>query len=282
MEKLKGFTRAEGAHVSDFDKIRRAAFTLAEVLITLGIVGVVAAMTMPALINNYRAKVLEISFKKADSIITQAMQTTMYEYGFTRYYDFGIFCSGEYCKDTKPEVYLPLNNLWKKQFSGLEETGWQQIKSKNYPFAKFWGEKANFNYVFMVAGAKNNTSLKAYFMKDGMLISEIIFEANNASELGDKSHRYTIFPFIFVDTNGPAKGPNRLGYDMFYWVKMTCYFTYCDPLSDNVRGCYLWARKDQNPYDNSVSYWKSLYKSKSYWEKLKSIGGGNGEPKELY
>ena len=31
-----------------------AAFTLAEVLITLGIIGVVAAMTMPTLIANYK------------------------------------------------------------------------------------------------------------------------------------------------------------------------------------------------------------------------------------
>ncbi len=33
-------------------------FTLAEVLITLGIIGIVAAMTMPALIANYQKKVL--------------------------------------------------------------------------------------------------------------------------------------------------------------------------------------------------------------------------------
>lgn len=32
----------------------RAAFTLAEVLITLGIIGIVAAMTIPNLIYNYQ------------------------------------------------------------------------------------------------------------------------------------------------------------------------------------------------------------------------------------
>ena len=37
----------------------KLAFTLAEVLITLGIIGVVAAMTMPTLIQNYRRKVVE-------------------------------------------------------------------------------------------------------------------------------------------------------------------------------------------------------------------------------
>lgn len=36
--------------------LKKAAFTLAEVLITLGIIGVVAAMTMPSLIQNYQEK----------------------------------------------------------------------------------------------------------------------------------------------------------------------------------------------------------------------------------
>ena len=52
MRKKAAFTLAEGAtHVAQSPKPRRAAFTLAEVLITLGIIGVVAAMTLPALIQ---------------------------------------------------------------------------------------------------------------------------------------------------------------------------------------------------------------------------------------
>ncbi len=35
------------------------AFTLAEVLITLGIIGIVAAMTIPNIINGYNKKVVE-------------------------------------------------------------------------------------------------------------------------------------------------------------------------------------------------------------------------------
>ena len=34
-----------------------SAFTLAEVLITLGIIGVVAALTLPSLVGNYKRKV---------------------------------------------------------------------------------------------------------------------------------------------------------------------------------------------------------------------------------
>ena len=49
------------------------AFTLAEVLITLGIIGIVAAMTMPVLIANHRQKELEAGLKKAYSIAQQAL-----------------------------------------------------------------------------------------------------------------------------------------------------------------------------------------------------------------
>ena len=47
------FTLAEGAtHVALWNNQRKIAFTLAEVLITLGIIGVVAALTIPALIQS--------------------------------------------------------------------------------------------------------------------------------------------------------------------------------------------------------------------------------------
>ena len=48
-------------------------FTLAEVLVTLGIIGVVAAMTMPALIQNYRNQVVETRLKKFYSTMNQAI-----------------------------------------------------------------------------------------------------------------------------------------------------------------------------------------------------------------
>ena len=49
------------------------AFTLAEVLITLGIIGVVAAMTMPTLINQTNGAQYKAAYKKALSVISQAV-----------------------------------------------------------------------------------------------------------------------------------------------------------------------------------------------------------------
>lgn len=50
-------------------------FTLAETLITLGIIGIVAAMTLPTVINNYKKQVAVNKLKKFYSVMTQAIQT---------------------------------------------------------------------------------------------------------------------------------------------------------------------------------------------------------------
>ena len=49
------------------------AFTLAEVLITLGIIGVVAAMTMPSLMQHYKRQQATARIKKFVSVINQAL-----------------------------------------------------------------------------------------------------------------------------------------------------------------------------------------------------------------
>ena len=49
-------------------------FTLAEVLITLGIIGVVAAITIPGLINNYKAERLHSKFLKTYSLLQQVFK----------------------------------------------------------------------------------------------------------------------------------------------------------------------------------------------------------------
>lgn len=56
-------------------------FTLAEVLITLGIIGVVAALTIPTVVNKYREQATMAKVKKAYSIINQAYQKAAYDNG---------------------------------------------------------------------------------------------------------------------------------------------------------------------------------------------------------
>ncbi len=67
-----------------FNKLRyfkNNAFTLAEVLITLGIIGVVAAMTIPNLIqSNFEKRTVTI-LRETQSILSQAIRMAEEEYG---------------------------------------------------------------------------------------------------------------------------------------------------------------------------------------------------------
>ncbi|MBP3924107.1 type II secretion system protein [bacterium] len=58
------------------------AFTLAEVLITLGIIGVVAAMTMPTLIQKHQERVTVNKVKKFYSVMSQAQLLAIKDHGY--------------------------------------------------------------------------------------------------------------------------------------------------------------------------------------------------------
>ena len=57
----------------------KKAFTLAEVLITLGIIGVVAALTMPVLIQNHKEKTTVARLKKTYSVLSNAYMLALNE-----------------------------------------------------------------------------------------------------------------------------------------------------------------------------------------------------------
>ena len=71
------------------------AFTLAEVLITLGIIGVVAAMTLPSLIQNYHEKQRVTQLKKAYSVMQNAFLMAQEEYGDVTDWGLTITNTGE-------------------------------------------------------------------------------------------------------------------------------------------------------------------------------------------
>ena len=79
-KKKAAFTLAEGAtHVAMSDNIRRVAFTLAEVLITLGIIGIVAAMTIPTLVSKIQEAHFHAKWKECYAILNNAFKMTVAE-----------------------------------------------------------------------------------------------------------------------------------------------------------------------------------------------------------
>ena len=67
----------------------KIAFTIAEVLITLGIIGLVAALTMPTLIKKHQQWVLVTRLQKNYSIVSQALITSVSENGDFKEWDLG-------------------------------------------------------------------------------------------------------------------------------------------------------------------------------------------------
>ena len=80
-------------------------FTLAEVLITLGIIGVVVALTIPNLVANYRKKVVVSKVKKAYSDLQQAVKLSEADNGSCDTWDWPSF-DGFYESDPFGQTYL--------------------------------------------------------------------------------------------------------------------------------------------------------------------------------
>ena len=137
-------------------------FTLAEVLITLGIIGVVAALTIPTLIGNYQKKEVAVRLQKMYNTIQNAISQAELENGPSEtwifkdetesknFYDTQIKSKMKCAKTTSQDCYLEDGSMIKlKRLSayGLLETNF-------YPFANkkalnYNGGKTNHRrYVF--------------------------------------------------------------------------------------------------------------------------------------
>ncbi len=81
------------------NKPLKPAFTLAEVLITLGIIGVVAALTMPSLIANIQDKILESQAKKARNRVANGYKLMMARDEIFKVQNIQFFSCGDHMGD---------------------------------------------------------------------------------------------------------------------------------------------------------------------------------------
>ncbi len=86
----KGITSEEVVGWAFCPTKSKMAFTLAEVLITLGIIGIVAALTLPTIIRNYNVKITETRLKKFYSTMNQAVTRLKADYGDTENWTYWI------------------------------------------------------------------------------------------------------------------------------------------------------------------------------------------------
>lgn len=72
----------------------KTAFTLAEVLITLGIIGIVAALTLPALNQHYKRQEVETRLQKFYSTMNQALKQSELDNGDFTTWEYNIKTNG--------------------------------------------------------------------------------------------------------------------------------------------------------------------------------------------
>ena len=180
---------------------RNAAFTLAEVLITLGIIGVVAAMTLPAVINNTQNKQLETGLKKAYSTINQALLLYQNENGVP----ISI-------TELKPAELKPILMKYLKTVRdcGLGTT---DVDTACIPNNKYIDAPEKQKHIYKTYNGQNDIGYYSFddgqfVINDGMLV--LINNAGGGVVQGADTN-----VFISVDVNGYNKRPNRLGQDLF-------------------------------------------------------------------
>ena len=171
-----------------FFKFNKKAFTLAEVLVTLTIIGVVSSMTIPTLHQRHTEQATVNKVKKFYSTASQAYQKAVVEYGDID--TWGVTGA------TKEDALIIYNNMIKNNFKIMVDCGFENTKKCVYDgFYKHFNGTGQVRY--------DDASYANYYK---MLL-------NDGSSVWIRGDKDQIINF-FIDVNGAQK-PNQWGKDLF-------------------------------------------------------------------
>ena len=169
----------------------KVAFTLAEVLITLGIIGVVAAMTLPSLVANYQKKQVVTQLKREYTVISNALQSARAEHGDPEDWELGEDNDIQAASDFADTYLLPYLQVIKK--CGTSTSGECDYKSS------LLNSLTLFNYL----------KYTRFILNDGAIV--LVSTSTGVN---------TTFPkliYVTIDING-YKRPNKSGKDVFIFA----------------------------------------------------------------
>ena len=181
---------------SHFSLPKKPAFTMAEVLITLGIIGIVAAMTLPIIVGKYQKQVTISKLQKVYSILNQALERSEVDHEAYRYWPSAFDMGDENYFNIYWKPYLKVSHICKtyKDCGYKSNTPWIQQNGKPITLS-------------LVAPGARTT----FFLEDGTLI--VMLSAGGGSE-----GTLVKADEVYVDINGPGN-PNKMGRDVFILVK---------------------------------------------------------------
>lgn len=165
----------------------KAAFTLAEVLITLGIIGVVASMTLPTLNQKLDERANISMLKKFYTEFANATNLIIYDHGEPS--SWGLV-------DNNAESSAMVLNLYKERLNMSKVCMEGDTTCFSFPVYKYNGVAK------ITANEYSSWQLKSFVLNNGVTC---FFDVNN----GNFS--------VFFDVNGKKK-PNKLGVDVFAWA----------------------------------------------------------------
>ena len=206
------------------------AFTLAEVLITLGIIGVVAAMTMPSLMQNYKRQQATARIKKFVSVINQALISAENDLGPRE--DWVI--EGDASTEGNSDYAYNFLNTYIKPY----------IKSDDIEKRRLFG--MNMATLRFVDGSQMSVKVGACY--------DIFYDING--EKGPNEKGRDIFVFILCKNGGCNFNSNQVR--GFYCAPTGQQFPTHEQLIDNCkdrnRGSYCTILLEQNGYEFPKDY----------------------------
>lgn len=183
----------------------RFGFTLSEVLITLVVIGIVAAIAVPSLMNYTNNQQYKSALKKNFSVLSQAFRlaSTLDNDDFL---DWEYVCSGTFAT----EVYNKLSKYWYIQKDcGLTNRNdcWAD---KTYAFSR----RRYSNWFINEGKWSGGGDAYGFVLNDGTFVFLNIFSESAMNDMGISENIIAKASVGFlVDVNG-AKGPNTVGKDI--------------------------------------------------------------------
>ncbi len=193
-ERVKyGFTLAEV--FSPCRKVKlNFGFTLAEVLITLGIIGVVAALTLPTVISKINKKHYSVALKRVYSTLSQALLMSEQEHGDSTGWPWAPYHKEGLLEWTDEYIFKYIPKIVSCEQSPLKKC--PAAESVHCRIVNNMERCVNYNFAYTVN----------YLLNSG----ELLYMYMGGNPVDGKSE----FIHILVDLNGNKK-PNTYGKDIF-------------------------------------------------------------------
>ena len=234
-------------------KIRRIAFTLAEVLITLGIIGIVAALTIPNVIQHYKKQEVVARLKSTESIFSQMLYFSVAKNGDPQNWDLGDHEGASSETTSSEEIATRITEKYFLPYLKAEKYyGFVSLKQAGYPiYPKANGSLQKHNL--------DNTNWKACIIElpNGMTV----FLRPDSTAADENGISHFLGFLLYIDING-RKGPNVWGRDLFLANIDTKKGRFVWPGSSNSRSYLKKACSEDFATRCGTLIWKDGYEIK--------------------